>query len=294
VQKVREAAARMKCSNNLKQIGIALHSYHDANGELPPGGVLMATSTDEGWGWGAIILPHLEQDNLHRQLGVGSQSLHAWITANVATPQPLQTPLSVFVCPSDEGGPNMNGPRNLAGAPGRGFAGNGGLPGTFRVSKSNYIAVCGSGNVADSTNDGVMFLGSRGMTIQGIPDGSSNTFLVGERDYRCLQGAWVGNRNASTGGGGDQGNDYTMGFVCRPLNLPNNAAHQCVEGFSSKHSGGANFLFGDGAVRFISDNIAFNMGGGAVNSNNQNYDRTQLGAYQRLGIRNDGQPAGGF
>lgn len=289
VQKVREAAARMKCSSNLKQLGIGLHSYHDTHGELPTGGV-NASANVEAWGWGAFVLPHIEQDNLFAQLGVGNRTLHDFIVSGGSNTL-LQTPLSVFVCPSDEGGPMMNGPR-LNGGSGRHFAGNGGLPNNFRVSKSNYVAVAGTGSVQDTNNDGVMFRGSRGYTIQGIPDGSSNTFLVGERDFFCHQGAWVGNRNVT--GGGPQGADYTMGFVAVPLNHPNNANHECVEGFSSNHTGGANFLFGDGSVQFIRDTISFNMGGMVPNSTNQNYNPIQLGVYQRLGIRNDGQPIGEF
>src|SRR5262245_31057608 len=68
VQKVREAAARIRCANNLKQIGLALHSYHDANNGLPP--AYQATGTNPGWGWSAMILPFVEQENLYRTLGV--------------------------------------------------------------------------------------------------------------------------------------------------------------------------------------------------------------------------------
>src|SRR5262245_15254994 len=73
VQKVREAAARTQCRNNLKQIGIAFHNYHSAQGSFPPGFASQAASVDgpslgPGWGWGAYLLPYLEQDNLYRQI----------------------------------------------------------------------------------------------------------------------------------------------------------------------------------------------------------------------------------
>src|SRR5262249_31547534 len=74
VQKVREAAARTKCQNNLKQVGLACHGYHDANQALPPGyrasGTYVdgATDTAPGWGWAAYLLPYLEQGNLYQQL----------------------------------------------------------------------------------------------------------------------------------------------------------------------------------------------------------------------------------
>jgi len=76
VQKVREAAARLQCQNNLKQMGLACHSHHDARKAFPPGyqasGLYLdgATDTAAGWGWGAFLLPYLEQDNLYRQLNI--------------------------------------------------------------------------------------------------------------------------------------------------------------------------------------------------------------------------------
>ncbi len=301
VQKVREAASRMSCTNNLKQIGIALHSYQDVHLELPTGSydtqAVFGQNQIESFGWGARILPQLEQGALADQLGVGKAhptenrkwTLHDFINSNPSLArQLLQTRLSVFICPSDGRNPLMDGGR-LNGGSGRHFNGRAnGLNNNFRIAKSNYIAVCGSGNVSDRTNNGVIYRTSIGITIESIEDGSSNTFVVGERDRRCAQGAWAGDRNPA--GGGPQGHDYTLGAVFRPLNHANNGNHQCIEGFSSRHTGGANFLFGDGHVYFISDTIDFSMGGGAVNSNNQNYNPASLGTYQRLGIRNDGQP----
>jgi prepilin-type N-terminal cleavage/methylation domain-containing protein/prepilin-type processing-associated H-X9-DG protein len=289
VQKVRSAAARMSCSNNLKQIGLGLHNYHDTNGELPPGAVNAAANI-ESWGWSALILPYLEQENMYKQLGVDRQRLYDFIVANGTSPL-LQTEMKVYICPADQGTHLMSGPRFN-----RHFSGNGGLPTSFHVSKSNYMAVCGTGSVQDTTNDGVMYRGSRGVTIHNIPDGSSNTFFVGERNYFCHQGTWLGNRNPT--GGGPRGADYTLGFVAVPINLPNNANHRCIEGFASYHTGGAQFLFGDGRVNFISENIDFNMGGMTVNGTNQNQYRNNqggifLGTYQRLGIKDDGLPIPG-
>src|SRR5438477_7728692 len=74
VQKVREAASRIKCKNNLKQIGLALHNYHDSQGFFPPGYVSTVGSNGPaddrgpGWGWAALLLPYVEQDNLFRQI----------------------------------------------------------------------------------------------------------------------------------------------------------------------------------------------------------------------------------
>jgi prepilin-type N-terminal cleavage/methylation domain-containing protein/prepilin-type processing-associated H-X9-DG protein len=88
VQKVREAASRLKCANNLKQMGLAMHMYHDVNGTFPP-----AFAKPSLWGWGVWILPYVEQDNLFRAINPTATNL----AVNAAT----TTPLPVFMCPSD-------------------------------------------------------------------------------------------------------------------------------------------------------------------------------------------------
>src|SRR5690348_6603930 len=100
VQKVREAAARIRCTNNLKQIGLALHSYHDSVGSLPPGYIDGNTNAASdatfdvgpGWGWAAFLLPYLEQDNLFKRVNF-SQAVGASPVGS--------TFLSIFWCPSD-------------------------------------------------------------------------------------------------------------------------------------------------------------------------------------------------
>src|SRR5437763_5776965 len=103
VQKVREAAARLKCKNNLKQIGLAMHNYHGAMDQFPPGylatnpGPGWADDRGPGWGWGALLLPYLEQDALYRQIQ---------LTKDITDPAHKAvhtTSLSVFLCPSDPG-----------------------------------------------------------------------------------------------------------------------------------------------------------------------------------------------
>src|SRR5438552_14481581 len=103
VQKVREAANRMKCKNNLKQIGLALHSYHDRSGGFPPGYSSLvgpngpADDRGPGWGWAAFILPDLEQENLYKQIQFG---LDIKDPANVAVRLAV---IKIFLCPSDGG-----------------------------------------------------------------------------------------------------------------------------------------------------------------------------------------------
>lgn len=138
--------------------------------------------------------------------------------------------------------------------------------------------------------------------MRDITDGTSNTFAIGERTTRCASGAWSGNRNPA--GGGPQGADYTLGRVSIPPNFDNNGSHRCTEGFDSPHVGGVQFLFCDGSVTFISENIDYNLhinatdrvrdGNGPTRTGWGNNVTSQLGTYQKLGIRNDGQPVGEF
>src|SRR5438105_4752941 len=94
VQKVREAAARAQCSNNLKQIGLACHGYHDQVKSFPPGYLATAAYPDTypGWGWAAFILPYLEQDAVHRQINFSQP---------VESQAVIQTMLPAFICPGD-------------------------------------------------------------------------------------------------------------------------------------------------------------------------------------------------
>src|SRR5438067_2341026 len=103
VQKVREAAARVQCTNNLKQLGLALHSYHDANSCFPPGykdGNTDPNSTPDndigpGWGWASFLLPYYEQDNVYKQINF-NQPVGMGVNAQVS-----QLSLKIHQCPSD-------------------------------------------------------------------------------------------------------------------------------------------------------------------------------------------------
>ena len=279
VQKVREAAARSKCQNNLKQIGLALHAYGDANRSLPPGAV-NGGANNESWGWSAFILPYLEQGALHQQLNVATTALH--LQGGNATIQNLcKTSLPGYLCPSDDD------PAPLLT---RSFTGNS-FPAGYQVAKANYLAVAGGGDHGRVNNTGVLFLASN-LSLTTIPDGTSNTLLVGERTTRCGAGTWVGNRNPA--GNGVVGTNYTLGRVSVPLNSPLIGNGGCDEGFGSRHTGGANFLAGDGSVRFLRDSIGFNNGncwaGADPTVACTETDYPGVGVYQRLGTRNAGQP----
>src|SRR5947209_6699415 len=128
VQKVREAANRLKCQNNLKQIGLACHSYHDANQGFPPGYLATASYTDgatdttPGWGWGTFLLPYLEQDNLYRQIDRAQP---------VQNSPAIQTTVKAYLCPSDAPPPSafpLTGPTGTS---------------IVSAAPSSYAASCG-------------------------------------------------------------------------------------------------------------------------------------------------------
>jgi prepilin-type N-terminal cleavage/methylation domain-containing protein len=259
VQKVREAANRMKCSNNLKQIGLAMHNYESRHGEFPPGFGSFVMPDDHsspngpGWGWAAYLLEDLEQSNLHRRIDF-SRSILDSAHADVRT-----TVLSVFLCPSDPGKKVI---------PVYQFDGSfsGGI--LCDAARSNYVAVFGTGEVGEDppeVADGVFYRNSR-TTTGDITDGLSNTFFVGERGSRLAMMTWVG---AIYGSGvprqplvgpaaswaGEGAGVHCLGHASNePGHTPNGSSLH-VDDFSSFHPTGVLFLRGDGSVRMLTDSV---------------------------------------
>jgi prepilin-type N-terminal cleavage/methylation domain-containing protein/prepilin-type processing-associated H-X9-DG protein len=283
VQMAREAARRMRCQNNLKQIGIAMHNYHDAMKCFPPGYISVAIDEAE-WGWPVFLFNYMERKPLERELDVNERRLHD-VLLDPTAQFLLKTPVADFRCPSDRTESLL--PHHL-----RPFTNIGGTSG-FEPATSNYIGVAGLWDRAGGLeNNGVLYANSA-VTIRDISDdGTSFTFAVGERDQRCGAGTWCGNRNPL--GVSDLGAYYVQGRVSIKLNDPlDQGADSCREGFSSPHSGGGNFLVCDGSVHFVNENIAFSNAGIDVYDPTATLDRSlgyYLGLYQLLGIRNDGIP----
>jgi prepilin-type N-terminal cleavage/methylation domain-containing protein len=247
IQKVREAAARSKCSNNLKQLGLACHNFHDVNGHLPPG-ILTTTATgtpDRAWAWGTLILPYVEQQNLYNQLGVVLNPPNlAPTNASAFT----QIPLAVFRCPSD---PNTN-PLNIW---------------YDNESMSNYVinrAVCGPGDGTVGGPSGQPF----NKTLVSISDGTSNTILIGERDsYRTFGAIWIAKAYNYAG----LSDDSTASFEGRPgygMSVPYKAggpfpptattspfSYNARLEWSSGHTSVVGFAFCDGSVHFLSQAV---------------------------------------
>ena len=165
VQKVREAAARLSCANNLKQQALGLHAYAGDHERFPP--AFAGPDFNGSWSWSAYLLPYVEQDNLSKQLGVSENTRFGGgkmvVAAGDVPGNASQVKLKVFRCPSD-GAPDINPERQNHGT-------------------SNYHAVSGPIAVpaVQLTTDygGVMYINSR-TRITDIADGTSNTLLVGE------------------------------------------------------------------------------------------------------------------
>ncbi|WP_439624795.1 DUF1559 family PulG-like putative transporter [Gemmata sp.] len=253
VQKVREAAARLKCQNNLKQIGLAMHNYHGRMGHFPDGftsgaPVLDAEGTGPGWGWAAHLLPDLEQGNLAAKINFNLD------IANSANAAARTQSIPLFLCPSD-----------AAGVLTFTAAAEGG-PGICDVAFANYVGVGGTFEVTafpDSGN-GVLYRNSR-MKVGGITDGTSSTLMVGERSFKkSPQTTWVGavtgSANPPLVSGYDHEGPPTLCLTNTgeatedPPRVPNNSLGH-VEDTTSNHIQGVNFVFCDGSVRPIRNTI---------------------------------------
>jgi prepilin-type N-terminal cleavage/methylation domain-containing protein/prepilin-type processing-associated H-X9-DG protein len=248
VQKVRGAAARLQCSSNLHQIGLALHSFHDRMDGFPPGYYDVApwplADQGQGWGWAALLLADLEQDNLQKAipftLNVGSDA------PPVATAR--STSLKVFSCPADQRIDT--------------FLVTDGAGRSCVMARGSYVACNGNDAVDDATTPphaGAFVRSRRGFHTTDIKDGLSNTFFVGERCTTTSSAGWAGvptgARVPSARAPGTFSGGAALVFGrCGPL-LPNDPAATDADAMSSAHPGGVQFLFGDGAVRFITGSI---------------------------------------
>ena len=276
IQKVREAANRSKCQNQLKQLALALSHYHDAMGQLPPGyntGLNQSDATfhnPKRYSWMIVTLPYIEQDALFKAHQTQIQAG----TVPWTWPQ-RSTIVPTLMCPSDPANPKVT--------PTQGFF-------------SNYVGVHGGHSLRDGNpptgNDrtalGIFYVESK-TRFSDITDGTSNTAMVGElilvpnvvdrRGAHYMTGwnnttATVALRDAPNSAAADQLNSPTM--VDYPPWAPAQAATDWIRTAArSYHSGGVNFVFADGSVHFITNQI-------------------DLTTYLRLGNRADGETLGDF
>jgi len=301
VQQAREAARRTQCRGNLKQIGLALHNYHETANTLPPGWI-----GGNRWGWGIMIMPMVDQVNLYNQLsGTVGQNVAATpatgfsaVMPTMPMPSSLQAVLSVFLCPSDTPpGSTVITPLTTTNT-----YSIGGSPAaiTTTFGRSNYAGVVGSAanptmTMPTSTNgfgNGAFSQNSK-RNFRDFSDGTSNTLLVGERRSPAATGGFFVGGDTIWAGVGDevsiQGITFHVGDCSqgdtpnlRSATGPTAASPMPYSGFSSPHSGGVQFLLGDGSVRFVSDSIS------------QGPANTMGSTYQNLASLNDGMPLGEF
>ena len=287
VQQVREAARRIQCGNQMRQISLAMLNYESSNGHFPPGiqprtdgvsnGIPTAAQAPallrgNGYGWGTIILPFIEQNAIHQQLSdISSGLTRPTLPGSGVQPQ-LQT-IATYICPScplpEEGGvrPPVEGHKsNYVGVMGPRWTEND----LDSLSNLNQIELDKEGPVSGAVEQcvcqfpGILFFNSA-ITFGQIQDGSSNTFLVGERDGQLLNGfksngeqyrraasVWCGPRQAAW-----------LNAVLGPTTADPRFTLNSADGdfwtqwvpFSSSHPGGANFGRADGSVTFASDEV---------------------------------------
>ncbi|CAN5453096.1 DUF1559 domain-containing protein [soil metagenome] len=267
VQKVREASARIKCANNLKQMGIALHAYHDVMGALPSGHLEKGNQYYKNWA--ISILPQLEQNNLATRYDDTKTNIDP---ANLPV---LQTSLAVFSCPTDPRTGKQYIPETIAPAA---------AAGTVPFAASSYKAMSGLGNASTATtfigydtevtaayaanpNGRGAFHGDGDSGLKperliAIKDGLSNTFFIGERHTKThfTRGPfWAASFNLYTGGAAYPGSatllpDYD---ACVATGIGDNF---CKYGWGALHArNGINFLMGDGSVRIVPGNISMSV-----------------------------------
>lgn len=264
VQQAREAARRSTCKNNLKQMGVALHNYHETHRTFPPGyidneldftgsktGGLGANNS--GIGWGTMILPFMDQAPLYNQISSTSNGFgEHW---SVSASDLAKTILPAYICPSDPMG-GINTDKSSFG-------------------KSNYVASHGTSAASNSSG---LFFGNSSVKIRDITDGTSNTIMVAERTTKNDGGGtnncggtsdcdwkgalWIGPRHATstsdTWHPGLYHFDVTTFGGGNDIYLINSSSRTWGDDWSSSsaHVGGAHFLLADGSVRFISENIS--------------------------------------
>ncbi len=274
VQSAREAARRMQCSNNLKQIGIALHNYHDTCGAFPPGYLsLMDRVTyrndGPGWGWAALAMNQMEGTPVYNSINfVMNIEYPANQTARV-------TVLKSFLCPSDAWREDLftvvdsSTSNTTPGAP------------ICQVASSNYVGSVGNSDPSSlypwintdappgRDNGNGLFFRNHSIRIASITDGTSQTFAVGERSQNLSRATWTGAvTNAAVplvllqaeAGLDPEGSGALVlshtGEGHGP-NSPSGLAHG--DQYWAMHPGGANFLFADGSVRFIKEQVGFRV-----------------------------------
>jgi prepilin-type N-terminal cleavage/methylation domain-containing protein/prepilin-type processing-associated H-X9-DG protein len=263
VQKVRDAAARIQCSNNLKQIGLAYHSYHDSYKRFPPS---MYTDQTKTVGWGIFILPYIEQGNLYSLYNFAYPFYTVNATTGINNQAVANTPVTIFRCPSAQDRDPYTYTFNYPGFP----------QVTWQAWAADYTPI----DSVDPTLITFLALGygtsqaqgalqrDMGIAVQTIQDGSSNTLLISEiagRNQLWQAGANTGLLLPTTvgqGGWADPTSSGTtlIGSSADGTVAPGSCGINCSNayGLYSFHAAGANTVFCDGSVHFLASTTPIN------------------------------------
>jgi prepilin-type N-terminal cleavage/methylation domain-containing protein len=247
VQAAREAARRMQCANNFKQVGLAMHNYHAAQNCFPSG--LFMTDQYYGFGWGAFILPYLESTGLYEQFNGFRDPMYATSSPPPAPPRSFEIGgkfIPAYLCPSDPQDRDLvsccTGPHNGPTEP-------------EDLAKTNMAGVADSRDWSDARGwprldaDGIIY-GHSKTSVSEITDGTSNTLMVGE-----IIGEGPGSHAGFFWSTWDI--MHTFNGINLPLRIKPSGPWVVEDtGFASYHVGGCHFLLADGSVHFISENIS--------------------------------------
>jgi prepilin-type N-terminal cleavage/methylation domain-containing protein/prepilin-type processing-associated H-X9-DG protein len=276
VQAAREAARRAQCLNNLKQIGLAFQNYHSSTNAFPPGYLsLMDPVTFDndgpGWGWASFTLSQMEQSAVYNSINF---VLGVEFPANQTS---RLTVLNSFLCPSDAWRQNTftvvdsTTTGTMAGAP------------ICVVASSNYVGSVGTGDPSSlypyiiddddgppgRDNGNGLFFRNHSITFAQITDGTSQTFIAGERSQNLSRATWTGAvTNAAVplvalqGGAGfdpEGGGALVLSHTGEGHGPNSRSGIAHGDQYWSFHPGGANFVFADGSVRFIKEMVGFTV-----------------------------------
>ena len=227
VQQAREAARRTQCRNNMHQLGLALHNYHDTHRLFPPADRAYVGSNGwwySGTGWGVLLLPLLDETSLYNAYN------HGFIGLSAQNSTVSGCYLAQLDCPT------------------LGLGGRAYTSGSTRLSCAAYEPCAGSitGNMAYPQTSGMMYRNSS-VRVRDVRDGTSQTILMGE--VRDMWNFWAGHTYL---GGSTDSATHGSSWDPKPIN---GVTANPEFGFGSLHEGGAFFLMGDGHVRFLSENI---------------------------------------
>jgi prepilin-type N-terminal cleavage/methylation domain-containing protein/prepilin-type processing-associated H-X9-DG protein len=285
VQKVREAASRMSCSNNLKQLGLACHSFEGAEGAFPDGYTQARIPAPSGAFQGHSVfyylLPYIEQQNLFQQMDATVPLNNRTNVANTRAAAVIKT----YLCPSDSAlsqGAFVFNANETYGA--TSYKANGGSRPVFATSSTNDGMFMCTGPAARKAASAP---GGQRVRIADVPDGTSNTILFGERNHTdrnfdsFTAAGWNSGSTLQTWSrwypaGGDNGLGNIMCGAFAPVNYTTPWAHgqpgaptaqsgwfvfqdQRFSAIGSQHTGGANVAYTDGSVRFLTNSTSQNV-----------------------------------